>query len=66
MSTRCNVTAEIEGEVIARFANSEDAVFFVNHANGAGLFSISNPGAEAHAYDHRGNMLCCPVAYRSR
>lgn len=60
------VTAEIEGEIIARFVNAEDAVFFVNNANDLGLFSVSNPGSTAHAYDRHGSMLCCPTAYTSK
>ena len=60
------ITAEIDGTVIARFVNSEDAVFFVNTANDAQLFSVSNPGSTAHAYDRHGSMLCCPTAYTSK
>lgn len=62
---RTTITVEIAGTVIARFVNSEDAVFFADKANEAGLFSISNPGDDAHAYDFNGNMLCCPAAHRT-
>lgn len=63
---RTTITVEIAGEVIARFANSEDAVFFATKANEAELFSISHPGKEARAYDHRGAELTNPGAYTSR
>lgn len=60
------ITVEIGGEIIARFVNSEDATFFANAANAAGLFSVSHPGEVAHAYDRHGNTLDIPDTYRSR
>lgn len=64
--TVTTVTVEIAGEIIARFVSSEDATFFARTANEAGLFSITHPGQQAHAYDRSGGMLCCPTAHTTK
>lgn len=54
---RLTYTVTIQGEVIARFGMADDAAFFARKANEAGLFELTNPGAEALAYDSRGNLI---------